>query len=116
MDRALASRRCGRAIGPSSNGDPDEVKEEDARRFGYAKVPTATVVYDRRPGNHLDVQIKSGKFAHPMAEQHKYDEWHQAGPERGRQITAAIQSQEGYLWRKIAALVAYERRLGVRVL
>ena len=74
------------------------------------------MVYDRRPGNHLDVQIKSGKFAHPMAEQHKYDEWHQAGPERGRQITAAIQSQEGYLRRKIAALVAYERRLGVRVL
>jgi hypothetical protein len=31
--------------------------EEEARRFGHVKVPMATVVYDRRPGNHLDVQV-----------------------------------------------------------
>ena len=32
-------------------------REEEARRFGHVKVPMATVVYDRRPGNHLDVQV-----------------------------------------------------------
>ena len=31
----------------------------------------------------MNFVLKSGKFAHPMSEQHKYDEWHQAGPERG---------------------------------
>lgn len=43
--------------------DPDASEEEaeheeEARRFGHVKVPMATVVYDRRPGNHLDVQVK----------------------------------------------------------
>ena len=33
--------------------------EEEARRFGHVKVPMATVVYDRRPGNHLDVQVRA---------------------------------------------------------
>jgi hypothetical protein len=97
-------------------GENSLPEEEDARRFGHVKVPMATVVYDRRPGNHLDQQIKSGKFAHPMSEQHLYDTWHKAGPERGRQITEAIAAQESYLNRKIRALIAYERRHGVQVL
>jgi hypothetical protein len=152
-------------------GEEEAEHEEEARRFGHVKVPIETVVYDRRPGNHLDVQvrlpypstilslcqattqvhacenvqcltnlphhnhcqylssefvlcvssalwcqIKSGKFAHPMSEQHLYDVWHKAGPERGRQITEAIAAQEEYLGRKIRALTKYERQYGVQVL
>ena len=61
-------------------------------------------------------QIKSGKFAHPMSQQHLYDTWHKDGPERGRQVTAAIAAQEKYLGRKIRALIEYERQHGVQVL
>lgn len=61
-------------------------------------------------------QIKSGKFAHPMSQQHLYDTWHKVGPERGRQVTAAIAAQEKYLERKIRALIEYERQHGVQVL
>ena len=109
----------GASLEDEAEGDGGEnslPEEEDARRFGHVKVPMATVVYDRRPGNHLDQQIKSGKVAHPMSEQHLYDTWHKAGPERGRQITEAIAAQESYLNRKIRALIAYERRHGVQVL
>merc|ERR1712023_35400 len=62
------------------------------RRFGQARINAATVDYVRRPGNHLDRQIKSGKFSHPMSRQHEFDEWH-SPPERGQQVAEAIEAQ-----------------------
>ena len=44
--------------------DEEEAEhEEEARRFGHVKVPMVTVVYDRRPGNHLDVQVRPHNHA-----------------------------------------------------
>ena len=97
-------------------GLTDEGQPHQQRRYGYAKVAKATVVYNRRPGNHLDTQIKSGKFAHPIAEQSQYDEWHRAGPERGRAVQEELEEQSAYLENKIEALLAFEAVRQIAVL
>ena len=81
------------------------------RRFGMARINAATVDYVRRPGNHLDRQIKSGKFLQPMSRQHEFDEWH-ATPERATAVAAAVEAQAMYLRLKVRALLAHERKRG----
>ena len=56
---AVHSARAADTVGLDAVGGEAD-REEEARRFGHVKVPMATVVYDRRSGNHLDKQVRAG--------------------------------------------------------